>query len=519
MGTDAARRLSWVLLTGATGFVGQCLLGELLDRGHRVLALVRAATPAEARARLTAALAPWGRDSEALLESGRLAVVRGDLHAPWLGLDKGVREALRGALRAVVHAAGNTTFRATSDGEPARTNVRGTRELWRLAGACGCRDWHLISTAYVCGRSPHAQERLFLRPPDFRNDYERSKWQAEIESMRTARHAGATLTVYRPAVVVGDSRTGVATRFVGIYYLLRATSLVAQAAAQRGRAARHRIALRIRADAAARPNLVFADDVARDFADVFDRPDAHGGVYHLTHPEPPTNAQIKRVLEAYYDIGGGRFVGRDARRPASQRSEYEELFESMTDAIGGYILDSPVFDRRRTDAVASRPPTPWTDEHLRRLIGYAERVGWRSGCPERAAGACLDGFAAYFERHLKPNVERSSLGRVAGLDVTVRFVIEGGHDADWWCRFAGGRLVEVTRTAGRPADVTYRTRPDAFWRAVAGEVSGASLFLSGSAQMEGDIERGLKFAMLLERFVREFPCRREALPADAARPA
>jgi len=65
--------------------------------------------------------------------------------------------------------------------------------------------------------------------------------------------------------------------------------------------------------------------------------------------------------------------------------------------------------------------------------------------------------------------------------------------------------------------VVYRTTPIAFWRAVAGEVTGAELFLSGDARIDGDIERGLKFAMILEQFVREFPCRREVLLADAAR--
>ena len=42
MGTDDGKP-AWVLLTGATGFVGQGLLGTLLNRSHRVLCLVRAA--------------------------------------------------------------------------------------------------------------------------------------------------------------------------------------------------------------------------------------------------------------------------------------------------------------------------------------------------------------------------------------------------------------------------------------------------------------------------------------------
>ncbi len=516
MGTGRSSTTSWVLLTGATGFLGQCLLGELLDRRYRVLAIVRADAPAEARSRLAEAMTPWGRDVEAHLESGQLAILRGDVLAPDLGVPRDVLRRLGGKLASVVHAAGNTTFQQRPDGEPTQTNVEGSREVFRLARGCECLDWHLISTAYVCGQTASAEETPVSDPPRFRNDYEHSKWLVELQSTEAASDAGAALTIYRPSVVVGHSRSGVATRFVGIYYLFRAVSLIADTAAHREDVDRRRIPLRVCADADSGANLVFADDLARDFADIFAQRAARGGVYHLTHPMSPSNEQIRSAVESYYDVSGGRFVGGGADLPANDRTPFEEIFGGLTDGISSYLFDSPLFDRRRTDAFASQPPTGWTEQRLHRLIAYAESVGWRPARRDLDPHSELIGFAAFFERFLPMNVALSKIGRVGQLNVDVRFKIDGGVDGDWWCRFRNGRVVDVCRAAGLPADIVYRTTPVAFWRAVAGEVTGAEMFLSGDARIEGDIERGLKFAMILEQFVREFPCDRERLLANDA---
>lgn len=517
MGTGPLSTTSWVLLTGATGFIGQCLLGELLDRGHRVLALVRAAAPADARERLARAMTPWGRDIEKHLESGQLAILRADLLAPHLGVSQNVLRRLRGALASVIHAAGNTTFRMRPDGEPTRTNVDGSREVFRLARSCECPDWHLISTAYVCGKADSAEETPVSGQPEFRNEYEYSKWLAEVESTEAASEAGATLTVYRPSVVVGHSRSGVATRFVGIYYFFRATSLIARAAADRADVDRRRIPLRICADPESGANLVFADDLSRDFADIFGRRDARGGIYHLTHPMPPNNQQVKSALESYYDIAGGRLVGGAAHLPVDDQTSFEEIFSGMTDGISTYLFDSPRFDRRRVNAFATQPPTAWTEQRLHRLIRYAESVGWRLAGKDDDPHSELVGFAAFFEQFLPTNVARSKVGRIGQLNVDVRFQIDEGVDGDWLCRFRGGKVVDVRRAEGLSAEVTFRMTPAAFWRAVAGDVTGAELFLSGDARIEGDIERGLKFAMILEQFVREFPCDRELLLANETR--
>lgn len=502
---------SWVLLTGATGLLGSAVLKELLARGCHVLGVVRASAPGEARRRVAAALEGWGCAADGFLESGQLAVIRGDLHRPQLGLTTTVVRRLGEMAGSIVHAAGSTAFSTRTDANLVRTNVEGTRHVFELANACECKDWHCFSTAYVCGRLDRAEGIILQDQPAFRNEYEWTKWTAEHQTRSAAVRCGASLTTYRPSVIVGHSETGVITRFSGIYRVFRAVALLARAAEQRGDFDRHNIPLRIPADENARPNLVFVDDVAREFAELFDQPHARGGIFHLTHPDPPTNGAIQKALEQYYDVGGGRFVGAQPPIPKSQRTAYEDIFFDVVLDTEPYILESPIFDRAQTDRLVSRPPTPWNGERLRRQIHFAESSAWRRPNANANEAEILDGdYAAYFEQFMPESHRRFRLSQLATLDLNVRYVIGRTAEGDWSCRYRAGRLIDVGRTHGIAADVTYRIAPTTFWSIVSGQSVVADSFLSGDVQIEGSIERGLKFAAILQEFVRDFPYGRTA---------
>ena len=141
-----------VLLTGATGFVGEALLHLLLTEvpGCQATLLVRGkgSTSAEARVRTllgkpifeAAVSADGGIDQ---LMARRVRVLAGDLaNVPPLPPD----------LDAVVHCAGDVSFDPPVD-EGFRTNVLGTRELLERVREVG-PDLHYVhvSTAYVAGR-------------------------------------------------------------------------------------------------------------------------------------------------------------------------------------------------------------------------------------------------------------------------------------------------------------------------------------------------------------------------------
>jgi thioester reductase-like protein len=103
-----------------------------------------------------------------------------------------------------------------------RVNVEGTRNVLRFAEGCpGLRRHHYVSTCYVSGRhcGPFRETDLDVSQR-FNNFYEETKFLAEVEVAR-ARTGGMPTTVYRPAIVVGDSRTGDTQKFDGPYFLLQ----------------------------------------------------------------------------------------------------------------------------------------------------------------------------------------------------------------------------------------------------------------------------------------------------------
>ena len=90
-----------------------------------------------------------------------------------------------------------------------RVNVEGTRNVLDAITRCrGLERLHYFSTCYVSGRyaGPFGEDDLEVGAP-FNNYYEETKHDAEAE-VRRRMAAGLPATIYRPSIVVGDSRTG-----------------------------------------------------------------------------------------------------------------------------------------------------------------------------------------------------------------------------------------------------------------------------------------------------------------------
>ena len=482
-------------LTGATGFLGHHILHELLAAGARVAALVRPPID-DARARLASLLLGLSPDP-GIIAWERLHLIEGSLADGW--------DLRAPRLDGVIHAAAVTRFDADGTGEPFRTNVDGTERLLAWMEDRGIGRLHLVGTAYACGRTAGiVREAASVARPEFRNDYEESKWMAESSARSWAIQTGGTLTVLRPSIIVGAHATGRATRFHGFYLSARACEAVSRIA-RRNRPASDipSISLRLAGRESDTQDLVPVDWVARMVAGIALDPDLHGGVYHLTHPQPPINRAIGELVESFFGFRGVKFVGRSAVGP---RDELEEAFQEVGGAIEQYLGQTPRFSRSRTEAAERRlglPCPSWNDAALRRILAYARDAGWgRRRGPDRDGAAC----EAYFQRFLPPHIARSSVARIHQLTATVRFVIEDVPDGQWVCRFDRGALVHVQRGAnGVKEDFSYRVSESAFWDVVSGRIDPPQLFLSGQAEIDGDLEKALKLAMIFSAFTREFP--------------
>ena len=505
-----------ILLTGATGFIGHHLVAELLRRGRDGERIAVALRPpiVESLQRLRQLTRELGIDLSAHIDHGRIIPVRFDLTSeePLTPIG-GIR------VTSIIHAAAVTRFVTDAAGEPQRTNVAGTQRLLDWARRNGVRDFHLVSSAYACGRAAElVPETAYPARPEFHNDYEQSKWDAEHHCRRAAgQRNGPTLTVHRPSIVVGDFASGRASKLDGFYVTVRATELLARSYEGATRTQRHAIPLRISGRPDDRQDIVPVDYVAAMIAAIQADPRRHGRTYHLTHPHPPTNAAIKAALETHYDIAGGRFVD-PASFDSLKLNDAERLFREVSQPVAHYFTDTPQFARENAEQIERETGIccPRYDEPaLRCLFRGATEAASRARRGRRRSGNTLAAdpqCAIYFERFLPARIASSRVARTTAMDVTIRFIIEP-NGGDWVCRFDRGQLTRVV--AGHhhtgAIDFGYRADVPTFYKAISGRAHPQEFFFGSGAEVFGDIERALKMAMILNAFSREHPCDRRML--------
>jgi thioester reductase-like protein len=224
MAGQAKGREGALLLTGATGFVGMEILARFLERtDRRIYTLVRAKDEAEAKARIRSTLDTlFGESKDGYAE--QVVALPGDIQSEGLGLDQESREQLAEQVGDIVHSAASVSF-SMPLAESREVNVEGTGRLLEFAELCrdrgGLRRFSYVSTAYVAGsHAGEFREDQLEVGQDFRNAYERSKFEAE----RLVRSYSGRLPiqVFRPSIVVGERSTGWTGSFNVLYAPLKA---------------------------------------------------------------------------------------------------------------------------------------------------------------------------------------------------------------------------------------------------------------------------------------------------------
>lgn len=212
--------MSSYLLTGGTGVIGSALVPVLLeDPATRVTLIVRARDEAHLGERKRGLLSYWGLQPE---DEARLRFLAGDVVAPRMGLSGKDYDLLTSEVTNVIHCAGNVNLKQPL--EVARGNACGgvTTVLdfsQRALISGNLRKVDVTSTVGVAGRMEGiVEERRFTEPRRFRNTYEAAKAEAE-NLLWDAIDRGVPVTIHRPSMVVGDSRTGKVSRFQVFYYL------------------------------------------------------------------------------------------------------------------------------------------------------------------------------------------------------------------------------------------------------------------------------------------------------------
>lgn len=178
-----------VLITGATGLVGEGVLGRMLadDPELEAFVLVRNELRWQLTARRLGDIA------------SRVTPLRGDITVPGLGLEPLLRKRVGSETRAVVHAAADISFSRTID-HSRFVNTLGAYNVAELAAGCdGIERFVLVSSAYVAGRATgEVLERDNGCEAGWVNAYEQSKYEAECCIRRTS----LPYTIVRPSTMV-----------------------------------------------------------------------------------------------------------------------------------------------------------------------------------------------------------------------------------------------------------------------------------------------------------------------------
>jgi thioester reductase-like protein len=272
----AARRV--ILFTGFPGFIGERLLPRLVELvpepSFACLVQERFLETARQRIRAIEERHPHAR--------GRIATVVGDITEDRLGLDPATARRLQDGITGAWHLAAAYDL-AISREVGQRVNVDGTRRVVELlSGARRLDRLHYVSTAYVSGAATGVFRETDLDVgQSFKNHYEETKFLAEAEVVRS----GLPATVYRPAIVVGDSRTGETAKFDGPYFTMAAM----EKAPSPG--------LFVRIGSGRNPaNMVPVDFVVEAMARLGALADGRGRTYHLTDPEPLSTLEVARLF-------------------------------------------------------------------------------------------------------------------------------------------------------------------------------------------------------------------------------
>ena len=261
-----------IFLTGATGFIGAFLLAELLEKTQAtVYYLVRGSTlPTSVRLKTQLQFYQLWQETFAT----RLIPVVGDLSVYQLGLSAEHFAALAEKIDLIYHCAARMNP-VDSYAEMKSVNVFGTVEILRLAHTTHTKPVHYVSTLAVFSNSYTRSARNLTETEQPRWDaelnsgYSQSKWVAE-HLLETAKQRGLPVCIYRPDIVLGQSRTGHINP--AGHFLL--SVLLACIACQKFPQLKTSI------------NFVPVDYVSRAIVYLSQQPDLYGKIFHLNHPAP-----------------------------------------------------------------------------------------------------------------------------------------------------------------------------------------------------------------------------------------
>ena len=299
-----------ILLTGATGFLGQELYSQLKVAGYDVLGLSR-----------------HGPD------------IIGDITQHDFGLTSPPH------VDAMIHSAALLSFSDRDREDLFRVNSRGALAVCNYCIRHSVPKLIHIFTAYICGDYQGSWgEGDLYKGQHFRNPYEESKFWGETYMREASRNL--EVTIFRPSILIGRSTDGKTSTFGGFYRpleaLARVIALVEKKLHLPSRENLERslhlpklpVPVTIKGDPDSTLNLVPVDWVAQNIIALMNK----DGTFHLTDQNPLTNREICEMVCEVLGVMGPHFD-----KEAKLRQPHDRLYNRMIRDFSPYLQQEPSF--------------------------------------------------------------------------------------------------------------------------------------------------------------------------------
>ncbi len=405
-------------VTGATGFIGSNLLPKLFKRKGKIYVLVRSGSKKKLNSLLEKLNAP----------KNRVVAITGDLTKNNLGVSKKNRDELKGKINHMFHLAAIYDMKASFEEQEA-ANVGGSRSAIGFAEQVNAKCFHHVSSIAAAGLYNGVfREDMFDEAEGLDNPYFKTKHESEGVVRRECK---VPFQIYRPAMVLGHSKTGEIDKIDGPYYFFKLIqkmrkmlpSWMPTLGLEGGRL-----------------NMVPVDYVVDAMDHIAHTKGQHGKCFHLTDPKP---RKIGEVLNIFAKAGHApqmtmridarifNFIPNTLKQGLMMLSPVRRIRSQVMNELGippgvlSFINYPTRFDNRETAKLLKG-----TDIKVPDLKKYAWRL-WD-----------------YWERHLDPDlfIDHSLRGRVGGKKVLVTGASSGiGQATAIMLGRAGAHVILVAR--------------------------------------------------------------------------
>ena len=383
-----------IVLTGATGFLGAFLMEGLLERGYQVTVLGRASKDLKLSDRLSNLLRWLG-----IADPGkRLCSVETDFSRKYLGLDNEAYGRVCADAYKIIHCASDTSFAERDRAKVIATNVENLPALLEFACDANVRHLYYVSTAYACGKCQGVCMEAPVAAAGFTNVYEESKAQAENIILHYCASNDIPVSILRPSILYGHSKTGRALKFNALYYAVKSLQavrdiylrdIVEQGGAKSGKWGISlgsdgilNLPLSVCIQDGGDVNLIPVDYFVESALGIIGQSDS-SGIYHITNDAPPSITALVEYAQQFLGIKGVRVVWEDSGKK-TESNPAEELLDRFITPYRPYLSDTRIFDRSRAKRIAPElVAPPLTYDIFERCISYAVECSWgkKHGCP------------------------------------------------------------------------------------------------------------------------------------------